>query len=110
MYGNSHPHGLASRNFRIGGYSLMSANLSLLGVFAHPDDEQLMSGAFARYIAEGVRTGLICATRGESGEIAEADPPLATPETLGRVREGELRAAVEVLGVQHLWFLDYRDS
>ncbi len=89
---------------------MLSKDLSLLGIFAHPDDEQLMSGAFARYAAEGVRTGLICATRGEAGEIAEADPPLATPETLGRVREGELRAAADVLGVQHLWFLDYRDS
>lgn len=88
----------------------MATNLSLLGLFAHPDDEQLMSGAFAKYAAEGVRTGLICATRGEVGEIAEADPPLATPETLGQVREGEMRAAAQAISIQDLWFLDYRDS
>ena len=80
----------------------------LMGAFAHPDDEGTMSGAFLKYGRAGAETGLICATRGEVGEIA--DPALATPETLAEVREGELRAAIEVLGVQHLWFLDYRDS
>jgi LmbE family N-acetylglucosaminyl deacetylase len=82
--------------------------LSLLGIFAHPDDEQVMSGVFASAAAEGIRTGLVCATRGEVGEIA--DPSLATQETLGEVREAELRVAVTVLGVKYLWFLDYRDS
>jgi LmbE family N-acetylglucosaminyl deacetylase len=86
----------------------MSTSLSLLGLFAHPDDEQLMTGAFARHALEGMRTGLVCATRGECGEIAE--PTLATPENLGAVREAELRAACAVIGVKYLYFLDYRDS
>ena len=80
----------------------------LLGVFAHPDDEGVVSAAILKYNALGVETGLVCATRGEVGEIA--DPALATPENLGQVREGEMRAAAEVLGVHNLWFLDYRDS
>src|SRR5713226_8974309 len=80
----------------------------LLGVFAHPDDEGTMSGASLEYSTLGVETGLVCATRGEVGEIA--DPTLATPENLGEVREGEMRAAAEVLGVHNLWFLGYRDS
>jgi LmbE family N-acetylglucosaminyl deacetylase len=80
----------------------------LLGIFAHPDDEGTMSGAMLQYSISGVETGLVCATRGEVGEIA--DPALATPENLGEVREGELRAAAEVLGVWNLWFLGYRDS
>ena len=84
------------------------AELSLLGVFAHPDDEQTMSGAFAKAAAEGIKTGLVCATRGELGEIA--DPSLATPDNLGAVREAELRAACTVLGIKYLWFLDYRNS
>src|SRR5438105_2633154 len=84
------------------------SSLSLLGLFAHPDDEQVLSGSFAKAAAEGMRTGLVCATRGEAGEIA--DPSLATKETLGRVREAELRAACAVLGIKYLWFLDYRDS
>jgi LmbE family N-acetylglucosaminyl deacetylase len=80
----------------------------LLGIFAHPDDEGTMSGALLQYSISGVETGLVCATRGEAGEIA--DPALATPENLGEVREGEMRAAAEVLGVHNLWFLGYRDS
>jgi len=80
----------------------------LLGIFAHPDDEGVMSGALVQYSTSGAETGLVCATRGEVGEIA--DPALATPENLGQVREGEMRTAVEVLAVHNLWFLDYRDS
>ncbi len=80
----------------------------LLGVFAHPDDEGTMSGAMLHYGSQGVETGLVVATRGEVGEIA--DPSLATPENLGEVREGEMRSAAEVLGVRNLWFLGYRDS
>ncbi len=84
------------------------SQLSLLGVFAHPDDEQTVSGVFASAAAEGIKTGLVCATRGELGEIS--DPSLATPNNLGVVREGEMRAASAVLGIKYLWFLDYRDS
>ncbi len=80
----------------------------LLGVFAHPDDEGMISGALLQYNTLGVETGLVYATRGEVGEIA--DPALATPENLGQVREQEMRAAADVLHVQKLWFLDYRDS
>src|SRR5256886_14495415 len=80
----------------------------LLGAFAHPDDEGIVSGALLQYSTSGVETCLVCATRGEVGEIA--DPALATPENLGEVREGEMRAAAEALGVHNLWFLGYRDS
>src|SRR5437763_9703500 len=80
----------------------------LLGVFAHPDDEGLISGSLLHYNARGVETGLITATRGEVGEIS--DPALATPENLGEVREREMRAAADVLKVNNLWFLGYCDS
>lgn len=82
---------------------------SLLAVYAHPDDEAFgTGGTIARYASEGVYTYLVCATRGEVGEIS--DPSLATPETLGEVREGELRCAAETIGVRELIFLDHRDS
>ena len=68
----------------------------ILGVFPHPDDEGSVGGAFLKYGQAGVETGLICITRGEVGEIS--DPALATPETLGEVREGEMRAAASALG------------
>ncbi len=84
------------------------ATKRILGVFPHPDDEGTMSGTLLKYVQAGIEAGLICITRGEVGEIS--DPALATPETLGEVREGEMRAAVKVLGVEHLWFLGYRNS
>jgi len=89
---------------------LSVSDLAILASYAHPDDEQGVTGALAWYAEQGVRTGLICATRGELGEIAEADPPLATVETLGQVREQEMRRAAAIAKIQRLWFLDYRDS
>jgi LmbE family N-acetylglucosaminyl deacetylase len=81
----------------------------LLAIFAHPDDESFtMGGTLAHYAEAGVRVDLVCATRGEAGEIS--DPALAIPETLAQVREEELRCATAVLGIQELFFLDYRDS
>jgi LmbE family N-acetylglucosaminyl deacetylase len=81
----------------------------LLAVFAHPDDETFgVGGTLAKYAAQDTHVTLICATRGEVGEIAPGTG--ATPETLGQVREGELRCAAQTLGVRNLIFLDYRDS
>jgi len=82
---------------------------TLLAVYAHPDDEAFGTGGLlAHYAARGVRVALVCATRGEAGQIS--DPSLATPETLGRVREAELRCAAGILGVSDLILLDHRDS
>jgi LmbE family N-acetylglucosaminyl deacetylase len=80
----------------------------LLAVFAHPDDEGAIAGTLARYARQGAHVALVCATRGEAGEIS--DPSLATPETLGAVREAELRCACETIGVAELHLLDYCDS
>lgn len=82
---------------------------SMLVVFAHPDDEAFgTGGTLAKYASAGVRTTLICATRGEVGEIS--DPELATPDTLSSVREQELLCSAETLGIEEVIFLGYRDS
>lgn len=82
---------------------------TLLAVFAHPDDEAFgTGGTLAHYAAQGIRVVLVCTTRGEVGEIAA--PGLATSETLGQVREDELRCAAQALGVAEVIFLGYRDS
>jgi N-acetyl-1-D-myo-inositol-2-amino-2-deoxy-alpha-D-glucopyranoside deacetylase len=86
--------------------------LSLLAVKPHPDDEAItMGGTLARYSAEGVRTTLVTATRGEVGEILdpELDPKEAFPR-LAAIREAELRRACQIMGVGELVFLDYEDS
>lgn len=62
----------------------MKEALTLLAVFAHPDDESFGPAAtLTKYAVQEVRIILLCATRGEAGEIS--DPQLATPETLGEV-------------------------
>src|SRR3954462_9366275 len=81
----------------------------LLAIFAHPDDEGMGSaGTFAAVTDSGGNVTLVCATRGEAGQIPE--PALATPETLGAVREQELRAAMAALNVFDIRFLGFRDS
>ena len=86
----------------------MANKLSLLGAYAHPDDEQGVSGLMAKYARRGVEVTLVCGTRGEVGEIAPGVD--ATPATLSQVRENELRCAAEKIGIHNLYFLDYRDS
>jgi LmbE family N-acetylglucosaminyl deacetylase len=81
----------------------------MMGIWAHPDDEAFgTAGTMARATSAGHSVAVVCATRGEEGEIA--DPDLASPENLGQVREGELRAACAAVGVTDVSFLDYRDG
>ena len=85
------------------------ADAHLLLITAHPDDEVLHFGGLAYLTARaGGHVTLVCATRGEVGEIA--DYSLATPDTLGSVRAAELRAAAALLGIEDVRLLDYRDS
>ena len=87
----------------------MSRTLAL--VVAHPDDDTFGSAGTVALHAEddGFRFVLIHATSGEAGQIA--DPTLATPETLGDVREEEDRRSWIALGREpdrHEW-LRYPD-
>lgn len=80
----------------------------IMAIFAHPDDEGAIAGTLTYYAQNDIEVVLVCTTRGEVGEISE--PTLATPETLGQVRQKELETACEILGIRHLEFLGYRDS
>ena len=80
----------------------------LMAIFAHPDDEGAIGGTLAHYARNGIEVTLVCATKGEAGEIS--DSSLATPETLGEVRQKELRTACDILGIVYLEFLERRDS
>jgi LmbE family N-acetylglucosaminyl deacetylase len=85
----------------------MSA-LRVLATYGHPDDEGQVTGTIARFLQRGAQVTLLCATRGEVGEISA--PELGTPETLGYVRELELRAAMAQVGLRDVRFLPFRDS
>jgi len=91
----------------------MSAALRLLAVLAHPDDETLGNGGtIARYAREGVDVHLVTATRGERGRFrGEKDgPDHPGSEALARLREAELQAAAQVLGVRSVEILGYGDG
>jgi len=76
---------------------------------AHPDDESIATGGtMARAVAEGHRTVLVLATRGELGEVD--DGVLADGESLGQRRTIEAIRSAAVLGAGRVEFLGYRDS
>lgn len=82
----------------------------LLAVVAHPDDESLgVGGTLARYAAEGAEVHLVTATRGEAGRY-HAGRERPSDEEVGRVRERELRAAADVLGIRSVEVLGYPDG
>jgi len=83
--------------------------MTLLAALAHPDDETFgMGGTLALYARRGVSVHLICATRGEVGDV---EPHfLEGYQSIGELREHELRCAAEKLGLAGVHFLDYRDS
>lgn len=81
----------------------------LLAVLAHPDDETFgTGGTLAYYASIGVEVHLICATRGEVGDV---DPEMMQGfSSVAELRENELRRAAEALGLTQVHMLNYRDS
>lgn len=83
---------------------------TVVAVFAHPDDESFIcGGTLAKLSALGHRVVLVCATLGEMGRRLGI-PPIATRESIARVRESELRDACEALSIARLELLGYRDK
>jgi len=80
----------------------------VLGVFAHPDDEQLVTGFFS-YAKEkdGAFTALVTGTKGEAGHQV---PTVARQQDLGIVRKAEALKNGFALGIddQEVW--DYADG
>lgn len=86
----------------------VSALGTILGVWAHPDDETYLSaGIMALAIAGGQRVVCVTATRGEKGSQDEVRWP---PGTIGATRAAELERALAVLGVREHHWLGYVDG
>lgn len=76
---------------------------TILGVWAHPDDDiYLSSGLMAVAAAAGRRVVDVTATRGEGGSMDEERWP---PERMADVRTEEMRRSLEILGVTEHRFL-----
>ena len=88
----------------------MRKRLTLLGIFAHPDDESFGSGGtLARYAAEGKDVHVVIATDGIAGSVEDATT-IQSHETLAQIRSAELSNAAVALDVTSIWSLPYRDS
>jgi LmbE family N-acetylglucosaminyl deacetylase len=73
-----------------------------------PDDESAVSSYLAKAIFDqGKRVAIVYGTRGDGGGNTVGPEQAAS---LGLVREIEARTAVATLGIDHVWFLDGRDT
>jgi LmbE family N-acetylglucosaminyl deacetylase len=83
--------------------------LRVLGIFAHPDDETICTGGtLAKYASAGADIRVVSLTKGETGQIRDAGA--ATRATLRAVREKELAAAGQELGLTETRCLDHPDG
>ena len=90
----------------------MTAELRLMAVHAHPDDESSKGAAtMARYVDEGVDVMVVTCTGGERGSIL--NPALqGQPEieaNMAEIRRKEMDRARAILGVKQEW-LGFVDS
>ena len=81
---------------------------TILGVWAHPDDEAYLSGGLMAMATDaGSRVVCVTATRGELGT---SDPQRWPPDLLAEQRTAELTRCLAILGVtEHRW-LGYPDG
>ncbi|MGO3366472.1 mycothiol conjugate amidase Mca [Agrococcus casei] len=84
----------------------------MLAVHAHPDDESSKGAAtLARYASEGHEVTVVSCTGGEAGDVLNdriAHIPAVQRDLTG-YRRGEMAAARDALGIDHIW-LGYHDS
>ena len=92
----------------------MSGSLTFVAVHAHPDDEASSTGGTFRLLKDqGVRTVLVTCTNGEFGDAnggLKPDHDDHDPDEVAHFRSGELEKACEILGIDRLVRLGYRDS
>jgi LmbE family N-acetylglucosaminyl deacetylase len=81
---------------------------TILGIWAHPDDEAYLSGGLMALARDhGSRVVCVTATRGELGT---PDPVAWPPERLAAERTDELARSLQILGVTEHHWLGYADG
>ena len=92
----------------------MTDRLTFVAVHAHPDDEASSTGGvFPLLASQGVRTVLVTCTNGECGDDPNGNKPEHDNhdgDAVAALRKVELKAAVEILNIDRLVMLGYRDS
>lgn len=82
--------------------------LTLLGVWAHPDDESFLAGGLLAEVAR--RGGTVVVLTATAGEHGTADPVAEPPAVLARRRLDELDTALEAIGGGRAVHLGYGDG
>ncbi len=81
-----------------------------MSIHAHPDDQEFtVAGTLARWVQAGTKVISVIITSGEAGDDDRAHDAAYKP-ALAKIREGEQRAANELLGIQETIFLHYPDG
>ena len=81
---------------------------TVLGIFAHPDDEAFAAaGTLAMCADGGARVVIACATRGESGHDQR---DMGTTKALDVLRTEELASSCRAIGADAPLFLGWRDG
>ena len=87
---------------------MTNSAITILGVFAHPDDESMgPGGTLAKYAAAGHRVAFVTATDGGAGRLF-ADRP-ADNTALREIRRQETVESARILGIEFLGFLGWQD-
>jgi LmbE family N-acetylglucosaminyl deacetylase len=81
---------------------------TLVAIFAHPDDETIVSPALAHYARNGTRVVVVVATDGRKGVAAHAHIPAG--DSLATVRADEARCSARQLGAQPPVLLGFPDA
>lgn len=77
---------------------------TIVGVFAHPDDETFgPGGTLATFAQKRDQVYIICATNGETA-TGKLD------KKLGQERREELKKSAKILGIKKVFFLNFQDG
>lgn len=81
---------------------------TIMSVWAHPDDESFTAaGIMTTAVKNGQKVICVTATKGEAGIQDESRWPA---NQLGKIRAKELKTALEHLGIDKHFWLDYKDG
>lgn len=82
---------------------------TILGIWAHPDDEVFSSaGLMIRAVNNGQRVIIVTATRGDAGQTS--DESRWHKKDLAEIRTVELQKSLEILGVKNHYWLNHIDG
>lgn len=84
--------------------------ITILGVFAHPDDEFSISGLIVKAISLGAEVHLVCVTKGEAGMVRNDKAKLLDKMSVADIRKNEYIESCNILGITKYHFMNLMDG